>query len=82
MTYSYTLLVGSFKDRSNAETFADSVELLELDHSTRIVKVEVYGETRYRVTVGSFSQKADAGSLVKSLELLLKVKPIMIMVRD
>ena len=82
MTYSYTLLVGSFKDRSNAETFADSVELLELDHSTRIVKVEVYGETRYRVTIGSFSQKADAGYLVKSLENLLKVNPIMIMTRD
>ena len=82
LTYFYTLLVGSFKDRSNAEAFADSVELLELDHSTRIVKVEVYGETRYRVTIGSFSQKADAGYLIKSLENLLKVNPIMIMARD
>ena len=82
MTYSYTLLASSFKDRKNAETLVDSLESFELDHSTKIVRVEVNGETWYRVTVGSFSQKADADSLIQRIEALLKVKPITIMVRN
>ena len=82
LAYSYTLLASSFKDRKNAETLVDSLESFELDHSAKIVRVEVNGETWYRVTVGSFSQKADADSLIQRIGALLKVKPITIMVRN
>lgn len=82
LTYSYTLLASSFKDRKNAETLVNSLELLELNHSAKIVQVEVNNETWYRVTVGSFSQKADADPLIQRIEALQKVKPIMIIVRN
>ena len=77
---SYTLLASSFKDRKNAEALVDSLESLKLNQTIKIVQVEVNSQIWYRVTVGSFSQKTDADSLIQRIETLQKVKPIMIMV--
>ena len=73
-------MASSFKDRKNAEALVDSLESLKLNQTIKIVQVEVNSQIWYRVTVGSFSQKTDADSLIQRIETLQKVKPIMIMV--
>ena len=63
----YTLMVGSFENRKNAESLVDSLEALELDAKTHLTKVMIRSRLWYRVTIGGFHNREDAAELISQV---------------
>jgi TolA-binding protein len=62
----YTVQVGSYRNKSNADTYAD--EIKEKGHSVQVVEALVKGNTYYRVWVGKFSTIEQAKTYSAELE--------------
>ena len=60
----YTLMVGSFQRRENAESLVDSLEALELGAKTHLTEVMIRSKLWYRVTIGGFHNREDAAELI------------------
>ena len=73
----YTLMVGSFQDRKNAESLVDSLEALELGAKTHLSAVTVRSRLWYRVTIGGFHNKEDAAELISQV-VDLGIEPLVI----
>ena len=64
----YTVSVGSFKNRENAEMLLEVIQQIELSHEIRLLKVPMGDNYLYRVTVGAFENEAPAEKLAGMLE--------------
>ena len=60
----YTLLVGSFQRKSNAESLVDSLDTLELGAKAHLTEVIIRSRLWYRVTLGGFHEKEEASELI------------------
>ena len=69
----FTLSVGSFKERKNAEGCKDDLEKKGLSPSIREVQIPGKG-TWYRVSVGTFSSREEAQLLAKDVERKWQIK--------
>ena len=76
-TPKYTLLVGSFQKRTNAESLVDSLEALELGAKTRLTEVMIRSRLWYRVTIGRFHNREDAAELISQV-VELGMEPLLI----
>jgi hypothetical protein len=63
----YTLMVGSFQNRKNAESLVDSLEALELGAKTHLTEVMIRSRLWYRVTIGGFHNREDAAELISQV---------------
>ena len=73
----YTLLVGSFQNRKNAESLIESLDALELGAKTRLTEVTIRSGLWYRVTIGGFHKRADAAELISQV-VELGMEPLVI----
>ncbi len=73
----YTLMVGSFQNRKNAESLVDSLEALELGAKTHLTEVMIRSRLWYRVTIGGFHNREDAAELIGEV-VELGMEPLMI----
>jgi hypothetical protein len=73
----YTLMVGSFQDRKNAESLVDSLEALELRAKTHLTEVMIRSRLWYRVTIGGFHNREDAAELISQV-VELGMEPLVI----
>ena len=73
----YTLMVGSFQERSNAESLVNSLEALELGVKAHLTEVTVRSRLWYRVTIGGFRNREDAAELVSQV-VELGMEPLVI----
>ena len=73
----YTLLVGSFRNRRNAESLVDSLDALELGAKTRLTEVMIRSGRWYRVTIGGFYNREDAAVLISQV-VELGMEPLLI----
>ena len=73
----YTLLVGSFRNRGNAESLVDSLDALELGAKTRLTEVTIRSGLWYRVTIGGFYNREDAAGLISQV-VELGMEPLLI----
>lgn len=62
----YTVQVGSFSSEVNATSVKKDLNKIT-DHGVRIEKVDIKGNTYYRVRAGMFEKKSDAGGLNREL---------------
>jgi cell division septation protein DedD len=69
----FTLSVGSFKERKNAEVCKDDLEKKGLSPTIREVQIPGKG-TWYRVSVGKFSSREEAQLLAKDVERKWQIK--------
>ena len=63
----YTLMVGSFQDRRNAESLVDSLEALQLGAKAHLTEVTIRSRLWYRVTIGGFHNREDAAELISEV---------------
>lgn len=75
----YTLMVGSFQNRRNAESLVDSLEALKLGAKTHLTEVTVRSRLWYRVTIGGFHNRGDARELISQV-VELGMEPLVISV--
>ena len=73
----YTLMVGSFQKRQNAESLVDSLEALELGAKTHLTEVMIRSGLWYRVTIGGFHNREDAAGLISQV-VELGMEPLLI----
>ena len=73
----YTLMVGSFQKRRNAESLVDSLEALELGAKAHLAEVTVRSRLWYRVTIGGFHNREDAAELISEV-VELGIEPLVI----
>ena len=73
----YTLMVGSFLKRSNAESLVDSLEALELGAKAHLTEVMIRSRLWYRVTIGGFHTREDAAELISEV-VELGMEPLVI----
>ena len=73
----YTLLVGSFQKRQNAESLIESLEVLELGAEPHLTEVTIRSRPWYRVTIGRFHDKTDALELTNQV-VELGMEPLLI----
>ena len=73
----YTLLVGSFQNRKNAESLVDSLEALELGAKIYLAEVMIRSGLWYRVTIGGFHNREDAAELISQV-VELGMEPLLI----
>ena len=73
----YTLMVGSFQDRTNAESLVDSLEALELGAKTYLAEVRIRSRLWYRVTIGGFHNREEAADLISQV-VELGIEPLLI----
>jgi hypothetical protein len=73
----YTLLVGSFQKRRNAESLIESLEALELGVKTHLTEVIVRSRLWHRVTIGGFHNREDADGLIDEV-VGLGMEPLLI----
>ena len=73
----YTLLVGSFQKRTNAESLIESLEALELGVKTHLTEVIVRSRLWHRVTIGGFHNREDADGLIDEVAEL-GMEPLLI----
>ena len=76
-TPKYTLMVGSFQNRNNAESLVDSLEALELGAKTHLAEVTIRSRLWYRVTIGGFHNREDAAELIRQV-VELGMEPLVI----
>lgn len=63
----YTLMVGSFQNRKNAESLVDSLEAMDLRAKTHLTEVVIRSRLWYRVTIGAFHNREDAAELISQV---------------
>ena len=63
----YTLMVGSFQNRKNAELLVDSLEAMDLRAKTHLTEVMIRSKLWYRVTIGGFHNREDAAELISQV---------------
>ena len=63
----YTLMVGSFQNRKNAESLVDSLEAMDLRAKTHLTEVIIRSKLWYRVTIGGFHNREDAAELISQV---------------
>ena len=73
----YTLMVGSFQNRNNAESLVDSLEALELGAKAHLTEIMVRSRLWYRVTIGGFHNREDAAELISQV-VELGIEPLVI----
>ena len=73
----YTLMVGSFQDRRNAESLVDSLDALELGAKAHLAEVMIRSRLWYRVTLGGFHNREDATQLISEV-VELGMEPLVI----
>ena len=73
----YTIMVGSFQNRGNAESLVDSLEALELGAKAHLTEVTIRSRLWYRVTLGGFHSREDAAEL-SSQVVALGMEPLVI----
>ena len=73
----YTLMVGSFQSRKNAESLVDSLEALGLGAKAHLAEVVVRSRLWYRVTIGGFHKREDAAELISEV-VELGIEPLVI----
>ena len=73
----YTLMVGSFQERRNAESLVDSLEALELGAKAHLAEVRIRSRLWYRVTIGGFHNRQDAAHLISQV-VELGMEPLVI----
>ena len=73
----YTIMVGSFQNRMNAESLVDSLEALELGAKTHLTEVVIRSRLWYRVTIGGFHNREDAAELISQV-VELGIEPLVI----
>ena len=73
----YTLMVGSFQNRTNAESLVDSLEALELGAKAHLTEVVIRSRLWYRVTIGGFHNREDAAELISQV-VELGMEPLVI----
>ncbi len=73
----YTLMVGSFQNRKNAESLVEALEALELGAKTHLTEVIVRSRRWYRVTMGGFHNREDADELISQV-VKLGIEPLLI----
>ena len=73
----YTLMVGSFQNRKNAESLVDSLEALELGAKVHLTEIVVRSRLWHRVTIGGFHNREDAAELISQV-VELGIEPLVI----
>ncbi len=73
----YTLLVGSFQNRRNAESLIESLDMLELGAKTYLTEVMIRSRLWYRVTIGGFYNREEAAGLINQV-VELGMEPLLI----
>ena len=73
----YTLMVGSFQNRRNAESLIESLDALELGAKTDLTEVVIRSKLWYRVTIGGFYNREDAAGLINQV-VELGMEPLLI----
>ena len=73
----YTLMVGSFQNRTNAESLVDWLEASELGAKTHLTEVVIRSRLWYRVTIGGFHNREDAAELISQV-VELGMEPLVI----
>lgn len=74
----FTLMVGSFSERRNADLLADNLQNLHPDEKVKIYTVTLNGNTMHRVTIGEFTAREDATILKQQIHESQGVEPILI----
>lgn len=77
-TAKLTLMVGSFIEPYNAEMMAANLQRMNPNEKVAIYTAVVEGQTRHRVTIGEFNERAEAGDLKQHIEETQGVEPILI----
>ena len=73
----YTLMVGSFQRRRNAESLIESLDALELGAKAHLTEVMIRSRLWYRVTLGGFYDREDAAGLINQV-VELGMEPLLI----
>lgn len=73
----FTLMVGSFSERRNADLMAANLQNLHPDQKVKIYTVTLDGKTMHRVTVGEFVEREDATILKQQIHDSQGVEPIL-----
>ena len=73
----YTIMVGSFQNRRNAESLVDSLEALELGAKAHLTEVTIRSRLWYRVTLGGFHSREDAAEFSNQV-VALGMEPLVI----
>lgn len=74
----FTLMVGSFSERRNADLLVDSLQNLHPDEKVKIYTVTLNGNTMHRVTIGEFTAREDATTLKQQIHETQGVEAILI----
>ncbi len=74
----FTLMVGSFSERRNANLLADNLQNLHPDEKVKIYTVTLNGNTMHRVTIGEFTARENAKTLKQQIHESQGVEPILI----
>ena len=73
----YTLMVGSFQNRRNAESLIESLDALDLGAKTHLAEITIRSKLWYRVTIGGFYNREDATGLIDQV-VELGIEPLLI----
>ena len=79
-TAKLTLMVGSFAEPHNAEIMAENLQSMYPDEKVQIYKAVVEDRTLHRVTIGTFSKRAEAADLKQHVQETQGIEPILITV--
>ena len=76
-----TLMVGSFVERSYAESMGERLQLQNPNQAVALRVATVDGQTVHRVTIGEFSTRAESMELKQRIQETLEVEPVLIMLQ-
>ena len=74
----FSLMVGSFAERHNADMLVENLQRLYPSDKVKIYTVAVDGKTRHRVTIGEFAARTDAATLKQQIQESQGVEPMLI----
>ena len=77
----WTLMVGSFIEPRHAEMMEAQLRHQHPDQKIAIYTATVEGKTRYRVTIGEFTDRAESSDLQQRIQEGLDVEPVLITVQ-
>ncbi len=78
MQAKFTLMVGSFALRSNAEMLVDDLRLLHPEEKIEIRTVTINAATMHRVLIGTFPERHEAEPLKQRIQETQGVEPVLI----
>ena len=73
-----TLMVGSFGERRYADMLAENLQRMYPDEEVKIYTVVVDGNTRHRVTIGTFTERSEASALKQQIHESQGEEPVLI----